>query len=45
MDDRASDTPEIAIPGYERPKVERVLDPSELEREVLYAGDLSGPPA
>jgi hypothetical protein len=25
--------------GYEPPRVERVLTPAELEREVLYAGD------
>ncbi len=24
--------------GYEPPRVERVLTPAELEREVLYAG-------
>ena len=27
--------------GYEPPRVERVLTPAELEREVLYAGDTS----
>lgn len=26
---------------YEPPRVERVLTPMELEREVLYAGDVS----
>ena len=25
--------------GYEPPRVEQVLTPAELEREVLYAGD------
>lgn len=24
--------------GYERPRIERVLTPADLEREVLYAG-------
>ena len=24
--------------GYEPPQVERVLNPAELEREILYAG-------
>jgi hypothetical protein len=28
---------------YEPPRVERVLTPAELEREVLYAGDTTGP--
>jgi hypothetical protein len=27
---------------YEPPRVERVLTPAELEREVLYAGDTTG---
>jgi hypothetical protein len=32
------------LPGYEPPRVERVLTPAELEREILYAGedDVSG---
>lgn len=32
--------------GYERPQIERVLTPAELEREALYAGDnpISAPP-
>jgi hypothetical protein len=31
---------ECVVPcGYEPPRVERVLTPAELEREVLYAGD------
>ncbi len=25
-------------PGYEPPRVEHVLTPAELEREILYAG-------
>jgi len=25
-------------PGYEPPRVERVLDAADLEREILYAG-------
>lgn len=29
--------------GYEPPRVEQVLTPAELEREALYAGDLSIP--
>jgi hypothetical protein len=28
---------------YEPPRVERILTPAELEREVLYAGDTTGP--
>jgi hypothetical protein len=32
------------VPDYEPPRVERVLTPAELEREILYAGDEpSGP--
>jgi hypothetical protein len=33
------------LAGYEPPRVERVLTPAELEREVLYAGaaGASGP--
>jgi hypothetical protein len=27
------------LAGYEPPRVERLLTPTELEREVLYAGD------
>ncbi len=27
-----------AAPEYERPRVERVLTPEELEQEILYAG-------
>jgi hypothetical protein len=27
------------MPKYEPPRVEKVLTPAELEREVLYAGD------
>jgi hypothetical protein len=30
---------------YERPRVERVLTPAELEREVLYAGLIADTPA
>jgi hypothetical protein len=26
------------VAGYEPPRIERVLAPTELEREVLYAG-------
>jgi hypothetical protein len=29
--------------GYEPPRVERVLTPAELEREVLYAGTAATP--
>jgi hypothetical protein len=28
--------------SYEPPRVERILTPAELEREVLYAGDTTG---
>lgn len=32
-------------PPYESPRIERVLTPDELEREILYAGtDFSGAP-
>jgi hypothetical protein len=27
------------LAGYEPPRVERVLTPGELEREILYAGE------
>jgi hypothetical protein len=38
--------PEEAPAGYEPPRVERVLSPVDLEREVLYAGDeVTGPDA
>jgi hypothetical protein len=32
------------IGGYERPRVERVLAPADLEREILYAGVPPTPP-
>jgi hypothetical protein len=32
---------EPATEGYEPPGVERVLGPTELEQEILYAGDTS----
>ena len=31
-------SPERALWDYEPPRVERVLGPAELEREVVYAG-------
>ena len=31
--------------GYEAPRVERVLTPAELEREILFAGDSDSPAA
>ena len=31
-------------PGYEPPRVEYVLTPADLEREILYAGADSPPP-
>jgi hypothetical protein len=31
--------PQPAREGYEAPGVERVLTPTELEQEILYAGD------
>ncbi len=31
--------------GYEPPRVERVLTPADLEREVLYAGPPATDPA
>jgi hypothetical protein len=39
-DETVSGRPEWGVPvGYEAPRVERVLTPAELEREILYAGD------
>jgi hypothetical protein len=35
--------PEEAPVGYEPPRVERVLMPADLEREILYAGDEESP--
>jgi hypothetical protein len=40
-------SPGRSAPGYEPPRVERVLGPADLDREVQYAGppattDLSG---
>jgi hypothetical protein len=29
--------------GYEPPRVERALTPDALEREILYAGTVTGP--
>jgi hypothetical protein len=38
-DETASSGPEWRVPvGYEAPRVERVLTPADLEREILYAG-------
>ena len=37
MIDQEQPTP--GSPGYEPPRVERVLTPAELEQEILYAGD------
>jgi hypothetical protein len=28
-----------AAPAYDPPRIERILAPEELEREILYAGD------
>ena len=30
--------PDLSPPGYEPPRVERVLRPEDVEREMLYAG-------
>ena len=36
---RAACRPEVArVEGYEPPRVEQVLTPAALEREMLYAG-------
>ena len=36
---------ELTVPVYDPPRVERVLTPAELEREILYAGvDLPSDP-
>jgi hypothetical protein len=46
QEDRRGDFPERApIGGYEPPRVERVLAPSELELEILYAGAAGSPDA
>jgi hypothetical protein len=34
----SQDRPALDLAGYEPPRVEKVLTPAELEREVLYAG-------
>ena len=41
-----NDTPPIAPVAYEPPRIERVLAPPDLEREVQYAGfdGATGPP-
>jgi hypothetical protein len=40
QDARAPGRPERRTPpGYEPPRLERVLSPADLEREILYAGD------
>lgn len=38
------ETPLVA-PPYEPPRIERILSPEDLEREILYAGqdDVSAP--
>jgi hypothetical protein len=33
-----------AVEGYEPPRVERVLAPADLDREILYAGSAPTPP-
>ena len=33
--------PVVALASYEPPRIERVLSPEDLEREVHYAGTLS----
>ncbi len=39
-DETASSGPDRRGPvAYEAPRVERVLTPAELEREILYAGE------
>jgi hypothetical protein len=35
--------PTAPVGPYEAPRVERSLTPAELEREVHYAGESSGP--
>ena len=43
-DQEPRDQYERVVPrDYEPPRVERVLTPAELEREVLYAGDSETP--
>lgn len=45
-DETASSGLEWGVPaGYEAPRVERVLTPAELEREILYAGVDDSPAA
>ena len=31
---------EQTVPAYDPPRIERVLTPAELERDILYAGDV-----
>ena len=31
-------SPELSLSDYEPPRVERVLGPDDLEREIVYAG-------
>jgi len=46
QDEGASGGPRRESPSdYEPPRVERVLTPAELEREVLYAGFIPATPA
>jgi hypothetical protein len=34
----SADRTALDLAGYEPPRVEQVLSPAELEREILYAG-------
>ena len=38
--DREIESHDAVVPGgYESPRVEQVLTPADLEREILYAGE------
>jgi hypothetical protein len=43
LDERTSRPERRDTVGYEPPRVERVLTPGELEREVLFAGQPTTP--
>lgn len=42
-DEKQLSSPEWPLVKYEAPRIEAVLTPEELEREVLYAGTPSRP--
>jgi len=42
MDERNGEGLAERLPGYEPPRVERVLTPAEIDREFRYAGEPDG---